>query len=261
MPITTPPEAAELYGDDAHFEHVLDHLFVPALDKAGYDPIKPTAQGADLIQAEIVKNLEDADLVLCDISLLNPNVFFELGIRTALDRSVSLVRDEQTRRIPFDTGILNFHTYQSGLNPWELEREIDGLAEHVQASAERADGRNALWRYFGLTQRGSDAINAAPSDPQASALELILDEIRSLRRADRSPTAVEGSTFESLGIKEVNAFLREAVDLVGVGTAKHEIDMDGRFLTLDFGVPLDPFLQGQVMALANRYGLRVHIRT
>ena len=45
--------------------------------------------GADLIHAQIVKNLQFADVVLCDVSTHNPNVFFELGIRTALNRSRS----------------------------------------------------------------------------------------------------------------------------------------------------------------------------
>lgn len=40
--------------------------------------------------------VEEADMVLCDMSRLNANVFFELGIRTALDRPAALVKDDQT---------------------------------------------------------------------------------------------------------------------------------------------------------------------
>ncbi len=76
-----------------------------------------SSAGADLIHAEIIRKLEEADLVPCDRWTLNPNVFFELGIRTALDRPVALVRDDQTAILPFDTGILNTHTYRSALTP------------------------------------------------------------------------------------------------------------------------------------------------
>jgi len=45
-----------------------------------------------LIHAEIIRNIENADLVLCDMSCLNPNVFFEFGIRTSLNKPVSVVK-------------------------------------------------------------------------------------------------------------------------------------------------------------------------
>src|SRR5262249_40027779 len=111
MPITTPEEKLETYLDrDQHFGHVLDHLFTPALKECKLDVIPPVVSGSDVIHAEIIRNLEQADLVLCDISCLNPNVFFELGIRTALDRPVAIVKDGYTKRIPFDTGSINTYT-------------------------------------------------------------------------------------------------------------------------------------------------------
>ena len=110
MPITTPEAMAPLYGGDKdHFQHVLDHLFKPAIEKAGLTPVPPAAEGSDVIHAEIIKNIEKADLVLCDMSCLNPNVFFELGIRTAVDKPVCMVKDELTPKVPFDTGIINHH--------------------------------------------------------------------------------------------------------------------------------------------------------
>jgi len=182
MPVTTPTERVDSYGGDhEHFEHVLDVLFVPAIRSAGFDPVRPTAQGADLIHAEIVRNLETADLVLCDISGANPNVFFELGIRTALDRPLCMVRDNLTTSIPFDTGGLNFHTYSARLAPWELDDEVARLTKHVTVTAERSEGRNALWRHFGLTQRGTAAILAGAEPPEGAAMAVLLEEIRDLR--------------------------------------------------------------------------------
>ena len=110
MPVTTPGNYAEKLRDTGHFLHVLDHLFSPALTKAGYRVMPPTSRGAQLIHAEIIRNLEQAYLVLCDLSGLNANVFFELGIRTSLDRSLVLVKDNMTERIPFDLNAINTHT-------------------------------------------------------------------------------------------------------------------------------------------------------
>jgi len=89
MPISTPKHLVGSYsGGEDHFIHVLDHLFVPAIEKVGLNPIPPIAEGSDIIHARIIENIEKTDLILCDMSTLNPNVFFELGIRTAVDKPV-----------------------------------------------------------------------------------------------------------------------------------------------------------------------------
>lgn len=76
MPISTPESlTSTCANDNDHFSHVVDDLFRPAIEKAGLVAIPPIAESADLIYAEIIKNLEQADLVLCDMSTLNPNVF------------------------------------------------------------------------------------------------------------------------------------------------------------------------------------------
>src|SRR4051794_29470049 len=181
MPLTTPQTAHEQYSGDAdHFLHVLEHLFAPAVDAAGYDLIRPSARGGDLIHAEIIKNLEEAELVLCDVSNLNANVFFELGIRTALDRPVALVKDDRTATYPFDTTMINYHSYNSALAPWTLEAEIDALEQHLKDTVERANGRNSLWQYFGLTQRAKPA---EITNPVEGKLDLMLEELARLRSA------------------------------------------------------------------------------
>ena len=189
MPLTTPADVLPLYDGDAdHFIHVLDYLFAPAVALSGYLLVRPIMQGADLIQAEIVRNLEIADLVLCDVSRHNPNVFFELGIRTALDRPVALVRDSRTERLPFDTGILNTHTYEASLAPWRLDDEVKTLANHLQLSVERANGRNPLWQYFGLTRRAEPGTEQ-PEDPVQAKLDLVLSELRT-RSPGKAPSSV-----------------------------------------------------------------------
>src|SRR5215831_17962508 len=77
MPITTPAAYAEPDGDPDHFAHVLSHLFRPALENLDYEVLPPSVAGSELIHAEIVKKLEQSDLVLCDLSSLNPWILKE----------------------------------------------------------------------------------------------------------------------------------------------------------------------------------------
>ena len=179
MPITTPETMIEKYRDgDAHFTHILDCLFKPAIKEAGYNPIPPKAKGADLIQAEIIKNLETADIILCDMSCLNPNVFFEFGIRTSLNKPVCVVKDDLTESVPFDTGILNHHEYKSSIDSWHLKSEIKALSAHLTASSERSKGENTLWKYFGMKSEAEPYKVAEGTDSKLEYLTLQMDSLR-----------------------------------------------------------------------------------
>ncbi len=71
MPISTPKNLVELYkGDENHFGHVLETLFVPAVQAAGLKPISPKSKGSEVIHGDIIKNIESADMLLCDMSAL-----------------------------------------------------------------------------------------------------------------------------------------------------------------------------------------------
>ena len=205
MPITTPESAVDHYRDGAaHFSHVLECLFIPAVEQAGYKAIPPIAEGADLIQANIIENLETADLVLCDMSCLNPNVFFEFGIRTSLNKPVCVVKDEQTKKVPFDTAIINHQEYESSLEPWLLNQEIKRLAKHVRASFDRSDGENTLWKYFGFRSEAKRFQGDLGDESKLDYMTLQLDSLR--EKVDRIAQQPYTEPLDSLNARRRGAF-------------------------------------------------------
>lgn len=179
MPIPTPEDLQEPYnGDKEHFTHVLDHLFIPAIEKAGFHPIAPATSGSDIIQEEIIKHLSQDDLVLCDMSMLNPNVFFKFGIRTALDKPAALIVDDITDKVPFDTSIIDFHRYKSSLSAWVIENEINNLAKHIEKTYSNESTKNALWKYFGVAQTGVFKQEEATI---GNKLDYLMKEVASLK--------------------------------------------------------------------------------
>lgn len=189
MPVTTHPAEAELYGDEAHWKHVMETLFFAAVEEAGYEPIAPVSQGSHLIHAQIIENLEKADLVLCDLSSVNPNVFFELGVRTSLDKPIALVRDEYVTDLPFDVSGINTHSYDSRLLAWEMTRQRAALVAHIKSAASSCAGRNPLWRQFGLTLKAQELeANETPLEAKVDLLMGQLSSIRSEARRDRELT-------------------------------------------------------------------------
>jgi hypothetical protein len=220
MPITTPKEMVDIYrGDKDHFIHVLERLFIPAIEKAGFHPIPPISKGSELILTNIITHLTKADLVLCDMSILNPNVFFEFGIRTALHKPVALVIDDITEKIPFDTTPINHQPYRSSLFSYEIEKDIDGLHKHIEETVKKSEGKNPLWKHFAVTQTGS-------FHPESASIEdkfnLILSEIIELKKEKKELISGEAKIHPinlkkvlNLSDKEWRVFLSEYMKAIG----------------------------------------------
>lgn len=195
MPITTHAEEAVRYGDDEHWVHLMEHLFVPAIEAAGYAAVPPITQGSAMIHAEIVRNLETADMVLCDLSGHNPNVFFELGVRTSLDKPIAIVRDDKTT-IPFDLGGLNAHPYSSDLRKWSIEASLPLLQNHIEQATLTCDGRNPMWQQYGLTVRAQAP--AVEESPMEAKLDLLLGQFNQIvHRQDRLENELADSRWPS----------------------------------------------------------------
>ncbi|MFT9040731.1 nucleoside 2-deoxyribosyltransferase [Schleiferilactobacillus harbinensis] len=83
-------------------DFVMNTFLKPVADELGYDVIR-----ADLIQTvadisdSVIEQLENANLVVADISNANPNVMFELGYRFALKKPY-LILTQDIKSIPFD---------------------------------------------------------------------------------------------------------------------------------------------------------------
>jgi hypothetical protein len=189
--MSTQPEQAALYNDKDHWQHVLDYLFVPAILKAGFEAIPPETRGGDVIHRNIMNNLGDADLVLCDMSALNANVFFELGIRTALNKPVAAIVDKLSLPVPFDTGVGQYHTYDPALNAWSNSSEIEKLEKHTREVCEFSNGENSIWATFGFARIATmPELEANTSDFQSivmSRLQRITEQIERTHTPQSAP--------------------------------------------------------------------------
>ncbi|WP_157239629.1 hypothetical protein [Catenuloplanes japonicus] len=276
MPISTPAERVPDYGGDAdHFAHVLEYLIAPALLEAGYQAVPPAASGSTVIQAEIVKNLENADLVLCDLSTLNPNVMLELGMRIALDRPICLIRDNLTLTLPFDTSIINTYRYESSLNLWDMRKEREALAAHILATRNsNPDNRNPLWRVFGLTQRAESPVQQVEeTDPLQAQVELLSKQMATLiqqqtatgtaARATPDPAVAEQAAQDELAFPDatpaVRDLLREAARIAGEVNARiTPTEVTDTEVVLDLGVyVLGLSRREDIINLGHRLGIRV----
>lgn len=231
MPISTPEHLQAAYNGDAnHFKHVLHCLFIPAIEKAGFEAIPPISKGSDMIHADIVHQLETADLVLVDMTSLNANVFFEFGIRVALDLPICLVRDKRTSHIPFDINLINNHTYSGELNAWELGDEIASLAQHVKEAVAAKASRMTLWNAFSFSQRAERTLGETPT--QNESLAFLALQIESMAKKIEmlsgwsDPVLIPNARSTFAFAIETNFFLTRQSDINRLTLASSQIAMD-----------------------------------
>lgn len=110
---------------------VLNHLIKPICEELNYNVIRSDKENEnDRIDLRIIEHLKDNDLIIVDITDHNPNVFYELGYRSALNLPYILIAETDTL-IPFDITTINTLFYDI--------RDLDKVDEFKKNLKERIE--------------------------------------------------------------------------------------------------------------------------
>ena len=90
--------------DNGKFDKRYEDVYAPAIRAAKYEPYRVDKDIASEIPIEdIDSNIQSALAVLADITLDNPNVWFEVGLAMAYKKRIILIcSDERKDKYPFD---------------------------------------------------------------------------------------------------------------------------------------------------------------
>lgn len=130
--------------DTGYFDEVLKHLITPAAVKADFNARTAKKAGSEVIQSTIVNDLDNADLVIVDLTEHNPNVLFELGMRIAFSKPVCLIRAKGTPAIFDIDHMLRVFDYNPNIWPSTLATDVPALTEHILATWRDKDKRSYL---------------------------------------------------------------------------------------------------------------------
>lgn len=90
-------------GRTYNFDKVYRVIIQRAVREAGMTPIRADERLASaLIHTDMFRDLRDRAVVLADLSLDNPNVFYELGIRHVMSSSGTILICRNGSTLPFD---------------------------------------------------------------------------------------------------------------------------------------------------------------
>ena len=168
-------------------DQVLEHLIEDAVmrdpELAGIKVVRADRIGKPgKITSQIIAEVQRADVLVADLTSLNPNVMYELGIRQATNKPSVLIAKKGTT-LPFDLQAYRTVFYDIGLN------EI--------ASARKELGRQIKASFSGVREYSQDVMfNPTSSDQRDASLLTLLDSMaevdnRTAKSLEQAVTSID----------------------------------------------------------------------
>jgi hypothetical protein len=193
---------------EGDWTRIFERMIKPAVEGAGlgYACVRSNADIGNLL-GQIIIELDTADVVIADLSGLNANVFYELGVRHVLrGRTILIAQDEQ--HIPFDLKSYAYHVYDwqrpDGIRAFR--RDIKRLLQQMDQSKERND--NPVEDFLQGTSERLFFLHGSrmPTEPQRAAADTFMREyariLHSIERGEIPIPDAPGGYF-SLFLKTI----------------------------------------------------------
>ncbi len=168
MPISDHPEYPK-----GHFTEVYEELIKPVVISSGYECQRADDSAAShMIHVEIVNQVVNADLCICDLSTRNPNVLFEYGIRQAYDKPTVLMKDDKTGRI-FDVDVFRFCEYDHSLRVGTAKAAQARLSSAIADTIVSQGKDNQLFSLVSFLKLQKAAMSSKDVRPEDARFALI----------------------------------------------------------------------------------------
>lgn len=169
--------------EKGHFKRVYEHLIKPAVIKAGLKPVRADDEyKTNNIVLDIIRKIIESEHVICDLSAKNANVFYELGMRQAFDKSITLIKDNKTPRV-FDVSGIRTIDYDESLRIDTVQNKIEEIATSIQQTLAHKDSdsiENSV-----IKQLAIKAAKPAETTEISSDTQLILERLTQLELTNK----------------------------------------------------------------------------
>lgn len=141
-------------GVEIDFDTVYKELLAPAVEAAGLKPHRADAdRRGGSIHADMFQELLLAEFVVADLTIDNPNVWYEIGVRHALRASGVVLAYALRDRLPFDISGQRMQRYtliEGKLDSNKVAEERKALSETIVATLGSWRGRRSSPVYHQL---------------------------------------------------------------------------------------------------------------
>jgi Tetratricopeptide Repeats-Sensor len=193
----TDPNTGKVFDLDKSYKYIIK----PAAKSAGFECVRADEiQHSGVIDVPMYERLLSADLVIADLSTLNPNAFFELGVRYALKPRATICIAESGFKNPFDSNHIVCKSYEHAGDAIDFG-EVERMREVLKDACEAARAGDAIDSpvYTFLHELRAPALGSSSTAPaslqtpeERAAQEQARLEVASgeVRRALEEPMAV-----------------------------------------------------------------------
>ena len=233
----------------------------------------------NIIHANIVRNLFEKDIIICDVSSRNPNVMFELGLRIAFDKPIVIIKDDATDYC-FDTGTIQHLSYPKDLRYESIKKFKDELKIKIESTLKKyhkEPNESPILELFG-SFKGRRKIDIPEQDKFELLRSDILIAMNGLsRRLDNMENQAQENLYSQLNNinykkldinplhsklsdidKKFKLFLSEEINIIG-----NSVEADLRVLARKMNLnPLDKnitekILEEKIFNELLKYGIRI----
>lgn len=131
------------------------HIIKPAAEDCGLRPIRADEiQTSGSIDKSMYALLSVADFVIADITTLNPNAIYELGVRHALRPNSTIILKDDSQPIPFDinhNAILMYKHHGESLDADAIADCKDRLTHLIKSKKEKSEVDSPFYTLTGAT--------------------------------------------------------------------------------------------------------------
>lgn len=198
-----------------HFQRVYDHIIKPACTNTGFIPVRADEiMTTNYIALDIIKNIINSDMAICDLSGRNPNVLYELGIRQAFNKPVTLIKDKRTNRI-FDIQGFRDMEYDDTLRIDAVQDAVDELSTIIKNTYQNTNEVNSLVSLLGIEPaKVTDKFKlSGETELVLNAISNIDKRLLSIEMRERTNDRVN---FTSLALHDIvgDYMTREEMDMI-----------------------------------------------
>jgi hypothetical protein len=247
-------------GTAIDFDAVYQALFAPAITAAGLMPHRADAdRRGGSIHLDMFQDLLLAEFVVADLTLDNPNVWYEIGVRHALRAGGAVLTFALRDRLPFDIAgqRMQRYTLKSGrLDPDFVEAERNALKEAIEATLGAWRGRRASPVYQQLPNlREPDwkTIKVGDLNEFWQALEAWQSRVEVARRKQRPGDILVLAEETPNSVLEFEALRIAARALVRLSRPRYALDILERARQLEPDDVEARQLEGIALGRAERY--------
>lgn len=128
------------FDEGGPFDKRFDEVLAPAIDTAGFEPYRVDRDPRVSIPIEEIENgIRSSAICLADITIDNPNVWFELGYAIAVGKEVVMICSaSRTSKFPFDVQHRTIIRYSVD-SPGDFNALEGRIADRIRAVVEKGE--------------------------------------------------------------------------------------------------------------------------